>query len=165
MTDEDYMKIALKQAQMTLSEGGLPVGAVLTYGNIIIASDRKSPEDFHLGHAEIRVLRTALSNIRIPREQKFTLYTTIEPCVMCFGTVLHCPISRVVYALEDPWGGASRLVNCNLPPRHQKNIPEIIGGVLREESRKLVQQFLALTDDPYWNNRDNNFVKLILAES
>ena len=165
MTDIEYMQIALKQAEITLLEGGLPVGAVLTHGKTVIACDRKNPQDFHLGHAEMRVLHTVLDNKRIPKDQKFTLYTTIEPCVMCFGAILHCPnISRVVFALEDPWGGATCLSTSTLPPRHNKMIPEIIGGVLRNESKELVKQFLTISVDPFWNNKENNFVKLIHSE-
>lgn len=162
MDDEKFMRVAINEAQISLSKGVLPVGAVIVENNAIIAQAHKNGDDFHLGHAELMAMEKVFKNKRIERGRSFSLYTTIEPCVMCFGAILHCSvIERVIYALEDPWGGAASLKGENLRERHHKKWPEIRSGVFREEVRLMAKKFLTTTDDPYWNDEKNVFVKTI----
>jgi tRNA(Arg) A34 adenosine deaminase TadA len=109
MTDDAFMAMALAEAQAAAARGEVPVGAVLAGadgavlardGNRII--ERRDPT----AHAEMLVMRagaTALGNERLTGT---TLYVTLEPCAMCAGAMSLARIARVVFAAEDPKGGA-----------------------------------------------------------
>src|SRR3989344_4848213 len=148
MNDQDFMRVALEEANIALKNKLLPVGALVVREGEIIGRGRKMESDsYHLDHAEIIALRDALSNKKYKREDDLTLYTTLEPCIMCYGTIFHCPIKRVVYAAPDVWGGATELAKAEeFPVRHKGKIPEITGNVLEEESRSLIRQFLKITE-------------------
>ena len=156
------MRLALEQARQTLVESEYPVGAIVVFQGEVIGQGRKMSTDFHMGHAEMQALSNALYGKRYRREDELTIYTTLEPCVMCFGTILNCPVTKVVYAMEDVYGGATNIPASSLPVRHLTKKPEIVSGVLREESRTLLKNFLNVTQDPFWLNPDNPLVQEIL---
>ncbi len=162
MTDEDFMREALEQASLTLSENEFPVGAVIVLNGTIIGRGRKSSSDFHMGHAEIHALHDALYGKQYKREDNLAIYTTVEPCIMCYGAILNCPIQKVVYAFEDAWGGATNIDAEALPIRHHLKNPEIVRGVLRKESKELLKKFLAITNEKWWQNKENILIKSIL---
>lgn len=163
MTDEDYMRLALEQARLTLAEREFPVGAIVVVNGEAVGVGRKSASDFHLEHAEIAAMREVFRGKQYSRtEQDIVLYTTLEPCIMCYGTALHCPIRKIVFGLDDPYGGATNHDRSALPVRHQESVPHIVGGVLQEESRALLREFLHTTDDAYWKKWDNPLIKRIM---
>lgn len=84
------------------------------------------------------------------RQDNLCLYTTLEPCIMCWGTLRHLPITRLVYAMEDAYGGCAEVSDAALPPRHQSRPLSICRGVRREEARELFRQFLDVTHEPFW---------------
>jgi tRNA(adenine34) deaminase len=93
-----------------------------------------------------------------------TIYTTLEPCTMCFGTILNARIKKVVYSLEDLYGGATCLKRSHMPERHQIGFPHIIGGLLREETKELFKNFFRATKNSYWSSHpENPLVKTCLA--
>jgi len=161
MTDSDFMHVALTEAKSSLDEGIQPVGAVIVSNGKIVAKGRKSTSSFHMGHAELVALFELTRDKIYSREDGLVLYTTIEPCIMCYGAILHCPIVKVVYALEDPWGGATKINATSLPIRHNAKNPEIVSEVLRAESKELMRQFLKVTNSPFWKREDNVFIRLI----
>lgn len=164
MTDEDFMREALHEAELTLNENEFPVGAIVVKGDEIIGRGRKNKHDFHLGHAEVMALRNVLEGKRYKREDELVIYTTVEPCAMCYGTILNVPIRKIVYAFEDPFGGGAHTPEHVLPVRHRgTKYPQVVSGVLREESKKLLKQFISTTQDPFWNSHpDNPLIKKIL---
>lgn len=162
MTDEYYMREALAQAQLTLEEDNLPVGAVVVSKGEILGKGRKLNTDFHLGHAEVNALRAALNGRQFTRDSELTIYTTLEPCIMCFGTILNCPVTKVVYAMEDVYGGATKISAAALPIRHHSKEVKIVPGVLREEARALFATFLSTTTESFWINPENPFIKSVL---
>jgi len=162
MSDEAFMRLALEQAKLTLAENEFPVGAVVVAEGKVIGRGRKSSSDFHLGHAETAAIQQALQGKRYTRKDDLVLYTTLEPCTMCYGTMLHCPIRKVVFGLDDPWGGATQHDALALPARHREKVLEVVGGVLKEESRRLLREFLSITNDPYWKNWNNPLIKRIM---
>jgi tRNA(adenine34) deaminase len=109
MTDEEAIALALAEAQAAAARGEVPVGAVLlSVDGAVLAKDgnriveRRDPT----AHAEMLVLRagaTALGNERLIGT---TLYVSLEPCAMCAGAISLARASRVVFAAEDPKGGA-----------------------------------------------------------
>ncbi|MBI3573247.1 MAG: nucleoside deaminase [Candidatus Kerfeldbacteria bacterium] len=155
-TDEKFMEIALRQGKGALAESTLPVGCVIVIdGKVLVEIKKSIASHFRMDHAEMLALRIVTQERQAPTHA-MTLYTTLEPCVMCFGAMLNSHMSRVVFALEDPFGGGTRLSSAALPPRHQNRLPEIVPGVLRGTSLDLFKQFFSATDDPYWSAHPEN---------
>jgi len=162
-TEKDvfYMTIAIKEARLSLNGGDLPVGAIICAGENIVGRGRRNMlGNTRLDHAEMNALSEAVTDWR---GEHLVLYTTLEPCIMCFGAILNCRIGRVVYALEDPYGGATELDRKKMPPRHQIKYPDITKGVLREDSRQIFREYFQTTDNDFWkNNLENPFFKLCM---
>lgn len=159
MEDTYFMKIALEEAENALEQGSLPVGAVVAKAGEVLSSAHRSVSDHYLGHAEINALRSALPQ-RERELSSLVLYSTLEPCVMCLGTLIHCGISRVVFALEDPWGGARQLAEAVLIDRHKGRLPTWTAGVGRAASLELFRRFGNRTKEPFWRDRSNPLVRL-----
>jgi tRNA(adenine34) deaminase len=126
-----FMDCALQEAEDALSRGEFPVGCVIVAGNEIVArggrrdSAGQAPE---LEHAEIVAIG------RLMREKSLdpaslTVYSTMEPCLMCFGTLVVNGCRRIVYAYEDVMGGAVNLPLENMRPLYKDMKLTVIGGV------------------------------------
>ena len=145
MPDQDFMQLALEQAQHAWSLGEVPVGAVVVKDGAVIATGFNQPIGRHdpTAHAEIIALRAAaekLGNYRLPGCE---LFVTLEPCVMCSGAMLHARLARVVYAAQDPKTGAAGSV-LNLFEQGQLNHhTDVVGGVLAEEAGTMLRGFFA----------------------
>ena len=144
-SDEYWMRLALEQARSAAAVGEVPVGAVLVRGDELLASGFNRPISTHdpTAHAEITVLRKAaaqLSNYRLPGT---TLYVTIEPCAMCAGALVHARVARLVYGATEPRAGAVHSHLEILGHAHLNHIVEVCGGVLADESAKLMREFFA----------------------
>ena len=137
-----FMQLALAQAQLAGAAGEVPVGAVVVLDGAVVGRGYNRPigTSDPTAHAEVLALRDAgraAGNYRLPGG---TLYVTVEPCLMCVGAIVHARISRVVYGVSDPKGGAVRSVLevDRLPLNHRF---EVVEGVLGEECRALLQAF------------------------
>jgi tRNA(adenine34) deaminase len=109
MTDDDYMAMALADAEAAGARGEVPVGAVLVAGDgQVLARDGNRIVERHdpTAHAEMLVLRAGAEALGNERLLGTTLYVTLEPCAMCAGAASLARVSRVVFAAEDPKGGA-----------------------------------------------------------
>lgn len=160
--DDKWMREALIEAQKALDLDILPVGAVLVKDNKIVARTHKTMSSNLLDHAEMNLLRMVMEGYVGGREA-FTIYTTLEPCLMCYGTIRHCSLGRLVYAMEDPYGGAAAIPEQSLPNRHHTRPLNITAGVLREESRQLFKTYLSNTQEPFWaNGGAADFQKLVM---
>lgn len=149
------MDLALQEGLLALRDDRLPVGCVIVEDGKVIAKGRRSEGDHAtLDHAEMLALRSV---VQPPRRSArgLTLYTTLEPCVMCFGAIIHNRVARVVYALEDPYGGAAR-VDVTHISRHGEGLPIIEGGCGRDSAIPLFRQFFASTKDPFWSTHPEN---------
>jgi tRNA(adenine34) deaminase len=156
--DEKFMRFALQQARCALGEDELPVGAVLVADGQVLAGAYKSKDGNHrLDHAETQVLRKVFQGYSA-NAKGMCLYTTLEPCVMCFGTMLNVRLDRIVYAMEDPYGGAVSVANTDfLPPRHRPpRYPEVVAQVLRHDARMLFKSYLQTTDNEFWRDATDN---------
>ena len=166
-TDEHFIKAALEEAEKSLNLTLLPVGAVLVLENKIVAKAHKQDvHSYHTDHAEIMLLREYFQGKNLRRKnQHIALYTTLEPCMMCLGTILHLPISRLVYAAKDPYGGACCILNHPqlLPYRHQKNQIELVSCVCEDLAKMQLKKFLAITEEPFYQDRENLLVQYILS--
>ncbi len=107
MTDEDYMRICLSEAESAANSGEVPIGAVVVRDGAVIgrAGNRSITACDPTGHAEIGALRAAATtadNYRIPGAE---LFVTLEPCMMCVGAIIQARIARVVFGCADTKGG------------------------------------------------------------
>ncbi|MZE41984.1 nucleoside deaminase, partial [Streptomyces sp. SID5477] len=104
------MRMALDQAQAAADAGEVPVGAILVdpASNAVISTGANGPICAHdpTAHAEIVAMRRAATALQNYRLTGLTLYVTLEPCAMCAGAISHARIGRVVWAADDPKGGA-----------------------------------------------------------
>ncbi len=135
--DKYFMKKALQEAEIALSEGEVPIGAVVVCNGQIIAKGHNQVETLNdpTAHAEMLAFTAATNYLGAKYLPDCTLYVTLEPCQMCAGAAFWTQIGRIVYAADDDKRGYKHL-HCNVHPK-----TEIVSGVLREESEKLLQVF------------------------
>lgn len=167
MDDSAYMRLALEQAQIALSNDWIPVGAVFVKDGRVITHGRKNGITHTLfDHAEHNGCYQALWSREGPRNlEGFTVYSTLEPCLMCLSMLMTTRVSRIVYGLQDPYGGGTSILDHPelLPVRFRDQRPLLRGGELAEESRQLLRKFFeAHTDAGHWADRENPLVKLAL---
>jgi tRNA(adenine34) deaminase len=141
--DQQYMRIAIEQAQLAAQSGEVPVGAVLVRDGQVISKAFNKPIANHdpSAHAEILALREAAlaeENYRIPGT---TLYVTLEPCAMCSGAMLHARVSRVVYGAPDPKTGTAGSVLDLFDSKQINHQTRVEGGVMSEECGQLLREF------------------------
>lgn len=154
MDHEFFMQQALLLARKALLQKEFPVGCVLAYQDRIIARGERSGTNrmipSELDHAEIMALRRLEEQpAAIPREQ-VTLYTTLEPCLMCYGAILLSGVGTIVYAYEDAMGGGTGCDTSRLPALYRNNRIHIISSVCRMESLKLFKSFFGEPGNAYW---------------
>ena len=143
MDDADYMRHALDEARLAAAAGEVPIGAVLVIDGTVVARARNRREVWQdpTAHAELIAIREASAHLRAWRLVGSTLYVTMEPCAMCIGAAVLARVERVVFGARDPKGGACGSV-LNIPEERRLNHRiEVVGGVLEEESRALLQEF------------------------
>lgn len=138
-----YMKEALKEAVMAFERGEVPVGAVITHENTIIARAHnqivtlKDPT----AHAEMIAITQAANYLRNERLINCSLYATMEPCSMCAGAAVLARIEKIIYGADDPKTGAcGSIINIADNKRLNHKI-EVIGGIMREECAGLLKEF------------------------
>lgn len=138
MTDEQYMKQALQEAQRAFSEGEVPIGAVIVCRGQIIARGHNLTERLHdvTAHAEMQAITAATERLGGKYLTDCTLYVTVEPCIMCAGALGWSQIPRVVYGAGDEKRGFRRFAPKALHPRC-----EVVAGVLEEECAAFMKSF------------------------
>ena len=107
--DDEFLALALKEAEAAAARGEVPIGAVLVSPNgAVLARDGNRILELRdpTAHAEMLVLRSGASALGNERLIGTTLYVTLEPCAMCAGAISLARVARVVYAAPDPKGGA-----------------------------------------------------------
>ena len=137
-SDEHFMKQAYQQAMIAFKEGEVPVGAVVTCDNRIVAKAHNQTEKLEdsTAHAEMLALTAASNNLGSKYLVDCTLYVTLEPCVMCAGATFWTQISRIVYGALDPIRGYSLQGSKILHPN-----TELVSGVMQAESKSLLDDF------------------------
>ena len=103
----DGMALALEEAKKALSEGEIPVGAVLIRGDQVVWADHNRREQLRdpTAHAEILCLKNGASALNTWRLSDCTLYVTLEPCPMCAGAAIMSRLGRIVFGAADPEKG------------------------------------------------------------
>ena len=143
LTDLELMREALGEAHAAEAAGEVPIGAVILFDDRIIArgQNRVLRDNDPTAHAEVVALRLAAQAIGNYRLAGCTLVSTLEPCAMCAGAMIHARIDRLLFAADDPKAGASGSVLGvlnNAALNHQMTIER---GLMAEESAVLLREF------------------------
>jgi tRNA(Arg) A34 adenosine deaminase TadA len=139
------MRRALDLAAEAAAVGEVPVGAVITRGDRIVAEARNAMRGSldPTAHAEMVAIRAAAESLGQPRLDACTLWVTLEPCAMCAAAASLARIEAVCFAAEDPKGGGvvhgARVYS--QPTCHHR--PEVIGGIGESEAAELLRRFFA----------------------
>lgn len=143
ISDADFMRLALDEAQVGAAEGEVPVGAVVVLDGSVIARAHNRPIGTHdpCAHAEVLALREAGQAVSNYRLGGTTLYVTLEPCPMCVYAMIHARVARCIFGASDTktgaMGGAIDL-RALYPWNHRIDVE---GGVMQEESAEMLRQF------------------------
>lgn len=139
---EEFMRLAIEQAELSAAEGEVPVGAVVVMGDraVSVGRNRRETGKNALAHAELEAIDAACRALGGWRLWQCELYVTLEPCPMCAGAIINSRIRRVVYGASDKKAGScGSVVNLfELPYNHR---PELVGGCLGEECGALLTGF------------------------
>ncbi len=137
-THQDYMKLALAEAQKAFDKDEVPVGAVVVHKNRIIARAHNLTEQLNdtTAHAEMQAITAASNLIGGKYLQDCTLYVTLEPCVMCAGALAWAQLGNLVFGAYDTKRGYS-----NVSPSLLHKRTQVTGGVLAEECGQLIKDF------------------------
>ena len=132
------MQRALDEARIALTQGEVPIGAVIACRGRIMARAHNLTETLNdvTAHAEMQAITMAANELGGKYLQDCTLYVTVEPCTMCAGAIGWAQIPRIVYGCADEKRGYSRFAPQAFHPKAQ-----VVGGVLEAECRQLMQDF------------------------
>lgn len=139
------MRRALDLAAEAAAAGEVPVGAVVTQGDRIVAEARNAMRGAldPTAHAEIGAIRAAAVKLGTPRLDDCTLWVTLEPCAMCAAAASLARIAALRFGADDPKGGGvvhgARVFA--QPTCHHR--PEVLGGIGEAESVELLRAFFA----------------------
>ena len=136
--DEFYMLRALDEARQAYREGEIPIGAVVVCKDRILSRAHNLTETLCdvTAHAEMQAITAAANALGGKYLTDCTLYVTVEPCTMCAGAIGWAQIPRIVYGTADEKRGYHEYA-----PRAMHPKAEVVGGVLEDECRELMQAF------------------------
>jgi len=143
--DLHYMQLALEEARASAEAGEVPIGALLVHKDAVLvrSGNRTIRDNDPTAHAEIVVIREAAHRLGNYRLAETCLYVTLEPCAMCAGAIIQARIPRLVYAADDPKGGAFRSCFEILTHAKLNHQVDVTAGLLAEESAALLQSFFS----------------------
>ena len=153
MDNEYFMKKALEEAQAALAAGEFPVGCVMVHDNktLVSGARRGTTGDYpnEVDHAEMVALRRLFRLEAKINLREVTVFSTLEPCLMCFGALMISGIGKLVFAYEDAMGGGTGCDRANMTPLYQSNQITIVPGILRQESLNLLKTFFSEPQNMY----------------
>ena len=140
---EEYMKLALQEAEAALTEEEVPVGAVIVHEGRVIARAHNQREGLHdpTAHAEMIAITQAAESRQSWRLDGCTLYVTLEPCPMCAGAIVQARIPTVVYGAIDPKAGAVHTLYHLLDDSRLNHRCLITSSILAEPCGEILTRF------------------------
>lgn len=159
--DEPFLAIAFAEAKQAATEGNAPIGALLVSadGQVLArAHNRATTHDGLLYHAEMLLF---LHNQALLLHERWTLtlYSTLEPCLMCLSTALVHHIKRIVWLVDDNWAGGTRCLNQRATYIHN-NQSELV----HQPIPRLKEEMIPLLVDFYAKKWPLERVALILGQ-
>lgn len=144
LSDEYFMREALKEAKKAFDADEVPVGAVVVCNNKIIARAHNLTERLNdvTAHAEMQAITSAANFLNGKYLNECTMYITLEPCVMCAGALSWSQIGKIVYGASDTKRGFNLVGNKILHPK-----TEIIQGIIADECADLMKSFFQKKGD------------------
>jgi tRNA(adenine34) deaminase len=141
--DASWMELALEQARMAAEAGEVPVGALIVKDGEIVGRGHNHNllENDPTAHAEIVALRRAAARLGNHRLGGCVMFSTMEPCAMCAGAMIHARLDRLVYGANDPKAGAAGSVLQVLNHPSLNHRMEITPGVLAGRCSEILQEF------------------------
>ena len=139
------MRRALDLAREAAAAGEVPVGAVITLGDEIVAESRNAMRSGNdpTAHAEMEAIRAAAAKLGTSRLDECTLWVTLEPCAMCAAAVSVARVKALRFGAEDPKGGGvvhgARIFA--QPTCHHR--PDVLGGIGEDAAAALLRNFFA----------------------
>lgn len=142
-SDEVFLREAIAEARAAEQAGEVPVGAIIVREGVIVARGRNRviANSDPTAHAEMVALRAAGQALANYRLEGCDLYTTLEPCAMCAGAILHARVRRLFYAAADPKAGACGSVLTVLNHPSLNHSVETVSGLLAVECGALLTSF------------------------
>jgi len=141
--DEKFMDIAIEEALLASAKGEIPVGAVVTLGDNILARSHNNAISMNdpSAHAEILAIRQAATTVGNYRLIGTTLYVTLEPCIMCAGSIIQARIQRVVFGADDSKGGGVVSLYGILDDKRLNHSVEVKSGVKKDACAEILSRF------------------------
>lgn len=164
--DEEIMALALDEARKAGEQGNFPIGCALTIkGNFIDAGRNQlhTNRDWY-SHAENRLIEKYSSLILKERKKGslIELYSTLEPCFMCFGTSLLHRVQKISFGCPDPYGGVASLNPKHFPIFYRDRWPETRKGLFARESYELLVSFFSSKNSKEFREMFNTYKNLKL---
>ena len=143
MLHQDWMRLALTQAQMAFEQGEVPIGAIVVHNGRVIAAahNEKEQRNDPTAHAEVLAIQRAAKVLGNWRLTDAILYVTLEPCPMCAGAIVQSHLKQIVYGSADLKGGATGSVMNVLDYTLWNHRVDIVAGVLEEECSEILKLF------------------------
>ncbi len=143
MDKNSFMEEALIEAKKALKKGEVPVGAVVVLEEDVIGRGYNQPitKNDPTAHAEIMALRDAAMNLKNYRLKDTLVYTTLEPCLMCAGALVHARIKKLIYSASDPKSGVIESNGNLIQSAFLNHKISYEGGILKEESSEILKNF------------------------
>jgi tRNA(adenine34) deaminase len=143
--DDYFMRLAIREAELALEHGDVPIGAVMVRDGEVIAAARNERElrQDPTAHAEIIALREAARTVGSWRLLDTVMYVTLEPCARCAGAIVLARIPRVVFGARDPKAGACGSVLDVVGEPALNHRPDLAGGLLADECAALLSSFFS----------------------
>jgi tRNA(adenine34) deaminase len=138
LSDEYFMREALKEAKKAFDADEIPVGAIVVCNNRIIARAHNLTERLNdvTAHAEMQAITSAANFLNGKYLNECTMYITLEPCVMCAGALSWSQIGKIVFGASDTKRGFNLVGNKILHPK-----TELLSGIIADECSELLKTF------------------------
>jgi tRNA(adenine34) deaminase len=141
MKDEYWMEIAISEAKLAFERDEVPVGAVLVKQDELVIKNHNRTNQMQtpLAHAEMLILKEIQKHEKYL--QGYTLYVTLEPCLMCSGAIILSRLSTLVFGTFDPKAGVVGSVYNVMTDKHFNHHPVVISGIRQSECSRLLKEF------------------------
>ena len=141
--DEEFMRLALAQAEEAARQDEVPVGAVVVSDGLVVGSgfNQRESRQNPLCHAEITAIDAAAKRLGRWRLSDCAIYVTLEPCIMCVGAILQARFAKLVFGCLDAKAGAVESLYRLCEDRRLNHQLPVVGGILANEAGAVLSEF------------------------